>query len=169
MPWFDKPPDDGGVPLLQRHERNIRFQLAAVDEHKALIVEHGIKLGSRNEAMAVPNTLTDICGREVTVFHFVGGATLVDSFYAAFAYFQEDMKQKRPDTLQRYNQVWATSNGGLMDVTLLDERTSPNVLDHLPEDPHHRREVASETQAGGRGAPLAEEETRVDVQGRRGA
>ena len=75
LPLFDKPPDDGAVPLLQRHERNIRFQLAAVDEHKALIVEHGIKLGSGNEAMAVPNTLADICCREVTVFHFVGGAT----------------------------------------------------------------------------------------------
>ena len=45
LPWFDKPPDDGGVPLLQRHEKNIRFQLAAVDEYKALIAEHGIKLG----------------------------------------------------------------------------------------------------------------------------
>ena len=111
------------------------FQLAAVDEHKALIVEHGIKHGSRNEAMAVPNTLAEICGREVTVFHFVGGATLVEALCAAFAEFQEDMKQKRPDTLQRYNQVLATLNGGLMDVTLLDERTSPDVLDHLPEDP----------------------------------
>ena len=130
LPWF-KPPDDGGVPLLQRHERNIRFQLAAVDEYKALIVEHGTKLGSRNEAVAVPNTLADICGREVTVFHFVGGATLVEAFYAAHADFQEDMKQKRPDTLQRHIQVSATLNGGLTDVTLLDERTPPNVLDHF--------------------------------------
>ena len=87
-------------------------------------------IGSRNEAVAVPNTLAEICGREVTVFHFVGGATLVEALYAAFADFQEDMKQKRPDTLQRYNQVLATLNGGLMDVTLLDERTSPDVLDH---------------------------------------
>ena len=125
------PPDDGGVPLLQRHERNIRFQLAAVDGYKALVVEHGIKLGSRNEAVAVPDTLADICGREVTVFHFVGGATLVEAFYAADADFQEDMKQKRPDTLQRYNQVSATLNGGLTDVTLLDERTPPDVLDHF--------------------------------------
>ena len=67
LPWFGKQPDDGAVPLLQRHERNIRFQLAAVDEYKALIVEHGIKLGSRNEAVALPNTLADICGREVRV------------------------------------------------------------------------------------------------------
>ena len=41
------------------------------------------------------------------------------------------MKQKRADTLQRYNQVLATLNGGLTDVTLLDERTPPDVLDHF--------------------------------------
>ena len=38
--------------------------------------------GSRSEAVAVPNTLADVCGREVTVFHFVGGATLVEASYA---------------------------------------------------------------------------------------
>ena len=95
LPWFDKPPDDLGVPRLHRHERNFRFQLAAVDDYKALIVEHGAKLGSRNEAVAMSNTLADICGREVTVFHFVGGATLVEAFHAAYADFQEDMKQKK--------------------------------------------------------------------------
>ena len=63
----------------------------------------------------------------MTVFHFVGGATLVE----AFADFQEDTKQKRPHTLQRYSQVLATLNGGLTDVTLLDERTPPDVLDHF--------------------------------------
>ena len=86
---------------MQRHERNIRFQVAAVDEYKALIVDHGIKLGYRNEAVAVPNTLADICGREVTVFRFVGGATLVEALYATYADFQEDLKQKKPDTLER--------------------------------------------------------------------
>ena len=35
LPWFDKPPDDGSVPLSQRPERNIRFQLAADDECNA--------------------------------------------------------------------------------------------------------------------------------------
>ena len=77
--------------------------------------------------MAVPNTLADTCGREVTVFHFVGGATLVEAFYAAYA----DMKHKKPDTLQRFFQVKATLNGGLTDVTLLDEWTPPDVLDHF--------------------------------------
>ena len=105
LPWFDKPPDDGGVPLLQRHERNIRCQLAAVEEYDALIVDHGIKIGSRNEAVAVPNTLADICGREVTIFRFVGGATLVEAFYASYADFQQDMRQKKSDTLERYNHV----------------------------------------------------------------
>ena len=93
-------------------------------------VEHGIELGSRNEAVAMSNTLADFCGREVTVFHFVGGATLVEAFYA-YADFQEDMKQKKPGTLQRHNQVFPTLNGDLMDVTLLDERTPPDVLDHF--------------------------------------
>ena len=123
LPWFDKPPDDGAVPILQRHKRNIRFQLAAVDEYKTLIVEHGIKLGSRNEAVAMPNTLADTRGREVTVFRFVGGATLVEAFHAAYEDFQEDMKQKKPDTLERYNQVSAALIASLTDVTLLDERT----------------------------------------------
>ena len=76
-------------------------------------MEHGIKLRSRNEAVAVSNTFADSYGREVTVFRFVGGATLVEAFYAAYADFQEDMEQKKPDTLERYNQVFATLNGGL--------------------------------------------------------
>ena len=70
-----------------------------------------------------------MCGREVAVFHFVGGATLVEAFYAAYADFQEDMKQKRPDTLQRYNQVLATLNGGLTDVTLLDDGNTLHGVD----------------------------------------
>ena len=41
------------------------------------------------------------------------------------------MRQKKPGTLERYNQVLATLNGGLTDVTLLDERTPPDVLDHF--------------------------------------
>ena len=36
--------------------------------------------------------------------------------------FQEDMTQKSPDTLERFIQVFATLNGGLTDVTLLNER-----------------------------------------------
>lgn len=79
FPWFDKPPEDGGVPLLQRHEKDIRFQMAAVDEHKALIVEHGIMLGSRSEAVAAPSTLANMSGREVTENRFGGGATLAEA------------------------------------------------------------------------------------------
>ena len=41
--------------------------------------------------------------------------------------FEEVMTQKSPDTLERYIQVFATVNGGLMDVTLLNERTLPDV------------------------------------------
>ena len=100
--------------------------------------------------------------------------------------FQEDMTQKSPDTLERFIQVFGTLNGGLTDVTLLNERTPPDVRDHsisrqrfarrwreelchgaLQADRHRR--AASETQAGARGASVAEEETRVDLRGRRGA
>ena len=41
--------------------------------------------------------------------------------------FQEVMTQKSPDTLERYIQVFATVNGGLTDVTLLNQRTLPDV------------------------------------------
>ena len=115
LPRFDKPPDDGGVPLLQRHERNIRFQLAAVDEYKAPIVEHGIKLGSRNEAVTVPNTLADICGREVTVFHFRRRS------HPGRGLLRRQRMQQRLDTLQRCK---------VFDVTR-DERTPLDVLDHI--------------------------------------
>ena len=99
-PRFDKSPDDGDMPLLQRHMRNIRFQLAAVNEHKAVIMEHGFGLGSDNEAVAVPNPIADLSGREVMVFRFVGGTTLVEDFYAAYADVQEHMRQKKPDTTE---------------------------------------------------------------------
>ena len=106
FPWFDKPSDDGGVPLLQRRERDIRFQLAVVDEFKALVVEHGLELGSRNEAVAVPNTLAGIHGR--------GGDGLPlrwrnhpwsRPFTPLHADFQEDMKHKKPERIERYHQV----------------------------------------------------------------
>ena len=61
---------------------------------QSAVVEHGIKPGSRNEAVAVPNTVAHICGREVTVSCFVGGATLVEAFHAACADFREGIKTK---------------------------------------------------------------------------
>ena len=142
---FDKPPDGGGVPLLQRHERNIRFQVAVVDEYKALFVEYGVKPGSRNELVAVPNTLADICWRDVTVIRFVGGATLVEALIAAYVDFQEDMRQKKPNTNKRYNQVSATLNDALTDVTLLDERTPPDVLDHFISASNALRRVGAKS------------------------
>ena len=101
--------------------------------------------GPATKRWAVPNTLADICGREVAIFHFVGGATLVEAFYAAYADFQEDMKLKRPDTLQHYNQVLATLNGGLTDVTLLDERTPPDVLDQFISAGNALRDVGAKS------------------------
>ena len=76
------------------------------------------------------------------------------------------MKQKRPDTFQRYNQVLATLNGGLMDVTSGLRPTSSTTYLKTPiieEKWHQKRKQEGEERR------VAEEETRVDVQGARGA
>lgn len=67
----------------------------------------------------MPSITKNSNGEDTTVYKFLGGASLVEAFYLAYA--------AEPDNPQ----VRATLKGGMVDVAILDDRTPPDVLEHF--------------------------------------
>ena len=111
LPWFTA----SGKPALRRHPRNARDQHSSRLAYKAIVQAKGVIDGGRSELMAV---MIKEDGEDIALF--IAGATLVEAVYDAF-----DSPGEKSANLK------FTRDSGLANVSIVDRRTPPDVLDEM--------------------------------------
>ena len=108
--WFT----ESGKRRFRRHPRNKRNQEGTRRKYKSLIIQHGLLQGLRSELMAI-----EVIENGEVIAYFIAGATLIEGAYDAIDCLE---------SLEKPQQVQFMMKQGLKDVSIVDERTPPDVI-----------------------------------------